>query len=141
MGVLPFNARLYTYYPVRNEISPPVPSRTMGQPKSLCANNIPWQWEDFMTVEEQISTFKFADVIVSPHGAGLGNLVYCDPGTRLLEIFSGLNKTQCFGLCTRLKIDYRFLSGINGNRLKNKNKKDIMVDPVDFERQLELICG
>ena len=94
-----------------------------------------------MKVEEQISTFKFAKVIVSPHGAGLGNLVYCDPGTRLLEIFSGLNKIQCFGLCSLLKIDYRYLSGINGNRLQNKNKKDIEVNPVDFERQLALIGG
>ena len=37
-------------------------------------------------VREQAAAFKAADVIVAPHGAGLSNIVYCKPGTRIIEI-------------------------------------------------------
>lgn len=38
------------------------------------------------SVREQAAAFKSADVIVAPHGAGLANIVYCKPGTRIVEI-------------------------------------------------------
>lgn len=39
-----------------------------------------------MTAEDQISAFRSAEIIVAPHGAGLANLCFCNPGTRVLEI-------------------------------------------------------
>jgi capsular polysaccharide biosynthesis protein len=38
-----------------------------------------------LTVAEQRRCFREAAVVVAPHGAGLTNLVYCQPGTRVLE--------------------------------------------------------
>jgi capsular polysaccharide biosynthesis protein len=39
-----------------------------------------------LPMADQVRTFKNADVVVAAHGAALTNIVYCDPGTRVLEI-------------------------------------------------------
>ena len=41
-----------------------------------------------LTVQEQINCFSEAEVIVSPHGAALTNLVFAPPGVRVLELFA-----------------------------------------------------
>ena len=41
-----------------------------------------------LSVQEQIDCFHAAEVIVAPHGAALSNLVFCQPGTRVLELFA-----------------------------------------------------
>lgn len=43
---------------------------------------------ELMTVAQQIQLFASAKVIVAPHGAGLANLVFCRPATKVIEIFS-----------------------------------------------------
>lgn len=40
------------------------------------------------TVMEQIQLFRNASVIVAPHGAALANLIFCQPGTRIIEVFN-----------------------------------------------------
>jgi hypothetical protein len=40
------------------------------------------------SVTEQIRMFSEAPLIVSPHGSALTNLVWCAPGTRVIELFS-----------------------------------------------------
>lgn len=41
-----------------------------------------------MSLAEQISLFCHAKVIVAPHGGGLTNLIFCTPGTTVIEFFS-----------------------------------------------------
>ncbi|WP_462413422.1 glycosyltransferase family 61 protein [Neobacillus sp. Marseille-QA0830] len=41
-----------------------------------------------LSVNEQVQLFASADVIIGAHGAGLVNLTFCRPGTKVLEIFS-----------------------------------------------------
>ncbi|MGL5511558.1 MAG: glycosyltransferase family 61 protein, partial [Microcoleaceae cyanobacterium] len=41
-----------------------------------------------MSVKEQAICFAGAKVIVAPHGAGLTNLVFCQPETQVIELFS-----------------------------------------------------
>jgi len=38
------------------------------------------------SVREQVRAFRDASMVVSPHGAGLANIVYCDPGTPVVEV-------------------------------------------------------
>ncbi|MFC7681239.1 glycosyltransferase family 61 protein [Paenibacillus sp. GCM10028914] len=40
-----------------------------------------------LSVAEQIALFVSARVVVAPHGAGLTNLAFCQPGTKVVEIF------------------------------------------------------
>ena len=39
-----------------------------------------------MTIKEQMRTFAEATHIVAAHGAGLVNLLWCKPGTKVVEI-------------------------------------------------------
>lgn len=41
-----------------------------------------------MSVLEQVALFANARLIIAPHGSGLSNLVYCTPGTTIVELFS-----------------------------------------------------
>ena len=41
-----------------------------------------------LSVQDQINVFSSADVIVSPHGAALTNLVFAKHGVRVLELFA-----------------------------------------------------
>lgn len=61
-----------------------------------------------LTWSEQIAVFRSAKVIVAAHGAGLANLVFCQPGTRVVELFDRSYVNGCFWQLAALKeLDYR----------------------------------
>lgn len=41
-----------------------------------------------MTISEQAALFKTSEWIIAPHGAGLTNIVFCHPNTKIIDIFS-----------------------------------------------------
>jgi len=41
-----------------------------------------------MTVRQQAQLFAQAEVVVGPNGAGLGNIVFCPTGAKVIELFS-----------------------------------------------------
>jgi capsular polysaccharide biosynthesis protein len=41
---------------------------------------------DEYTIDQQIDLFSQAEWVVAPHGAELGNLLFCSPGTKVLEL-------------------------------------------------------
>jgi len=49
-----------------------------------------------MSWEEQIAAFTAAETVVAPHGAGLANLVFCHPGTRVIELFDRRYLHWCY---------------------------------------------
>lgn len=57
---------------------------------------------ELMTLKQQAELFANSEVIISPHGAGLTNLAFCKPGTKVIEI---LSPDYCPSV-------YRVLSGI-----------------------------
>jgi capsular polysaccharide biosynthesis protein len=46
---------------------------------------------------EQIALMAEAAVVAGPHGAGLANLVFCAPGTKVVEIFPDTNRQPIYG--------------------------------------------
>lgn len=55
-----------------------------------------------LSVPEQIATFAAAEIIVGSHGAGLTNLAFASPGTRVIELFPA----------GHLLLDYWWLSSV-----------------------------
>lgn len=62
-----------------------------------------------MSLDEQISLFYDAQFVVSPHGAGLVNLLFSDRA-KVLELFAGpLVRPHFYYLCKSLDHEYRYL--------------------------------
>ncbi len=45
---------------------------------------------------EQAALFRHASFVVGPHGAGLSNIVFCEPGTLVYELVPALYRNSCF---------------------------------------------
>jgi hypothetical protein len=97
-----------------------------------------------MAVAEQARLFYSADVIVSAHGAGLTNLVFCRPGTKVVEIFAAKYVNLCYWLLSNyVELDYHYLFGA-GERLPERMdfshvKDDIHVDLAALLRMVKLL--
>jgi hypothetical protein len=52
-------------------------------------------------VAEQINMFRNADIVVGPHGAGLSNIVFCEPGAVLYEFVPEGYLNSCFNVPAR----------------------------------------
>ncbi|MBE9012439.1 glycosyltransferase family 61 protein [Pseudanabaenaceae cyanobacterium LEGE 13415] len=65
-----------------------------------------------MSIEQQVSLFSKAEIVIAPHGAGLTNLMFAPSGTKVLEIFEPSAGGVCFwSLCHCLNHPYQCLFG------------------------------
>jgi capsular polysaccharide biosynthesis protein len=65
-----------------------------------------------MSVPEQAAVMAGCDVVIGPHGGGMSNLVFCTPGTKVIEIYSPeLVATYFWRLSNRLDLDYYYMLG------------------------------
>ncbi len=74
-----------------------------------------------LSVSKQIELFANAELVVSPHGAGLANLVYGTDPT-VLEMFGYKQKTTFYRLAKLLGFEYHAM-------FCDHRRKDIIVDP------------
>ncbi len=80
-----------------------------------------------MSVAEQASYMAAAKVIISPHGAGLTNLVFCSPGTKLIEIFSPKYVSYLYWeISSFCGIKYYYLIG---EKFENNNSEKLPWQP------------
>jgi hypothetical protein len=99
-----------------------------------------------LSVMEQAALLAKAEVIVAPHGGGLTNTVFCQPGTKVIEIFSPQYVYVCYWLISNLvELDYYYLTGIvpEGYYLHHflypdARTEDIWVDLRDLSNVLNL---
>lgn len=49
-----------------------------------------------LPLAEQIALFRGANLVVGPHGAGLTNIVFCEPGTIVYELLPTHFRNACF---------------------------------------------
>jgi capsular polysaccharide biosynthesis protein len=64
--------------------------------------------EDYK-LTDQIKIFYSAKIVISPHGSGLSNLVFCEPKTKAIEIFSDTFLNDCYrNLSNHCDLDYYY---------------------------------
>lgn len=62
--------------------------------------------------EEQVAVMREAEAIVAPHGAGLTNLVWCEPGTTVVELFANEYVSGCYwAIAEMLQLQYFYEVG------------------------------
>ena len=65
---------------------------------------------------EQVETFRNADVVVAVHGAALTNLMFCRPGTLVVELFAEDHvKSTYLWLAHRLGLHHVAVVGTPGD--------------------------
>lgn len=86
-----------------------------------------------MTFADQVNLFRACDEIVAPHGAGLSNLIFCQKGTKVLELTSHAYVNPCFARIAQvLGLDFTMhISGIT--------KKASLQTEIEWEADLETL--
>lgn len=90
---------------------------------------------------EQVKVFASAKFIVAPHGAGLANLVFCEKGTTVVELFAdGYVLPLYYDLARKVGLDYNYLvcqEDTQVSDVRQAMKLNISVDIEQFKAKLE----
>jgi capsular polysaccharide biosynthesis protein len=89
--------------------------RTLGNERELeirlAAKGVEILFAENLSLSEQIQLFSSARIVIAPHGAGLSNLVWSQPGAKVLEIFPAEMFNDCYArLAMNLGLEYRYVS-------------------------------
>jgi len=62
------------------------------------------------TVSEEAEFFNSAILVLGAHGSGFTNLVFCEPGTRVIELFPNkyVRHDMC-DICDKMELEYHYL--------------------------------
>jgi len=93
-----------------------------------------------LSLADQIALFHNATDIVSFHGAGLTNIMFCQPHTRIIEIFHNHYALEYWFLSKILNLDYTYIDGMNGQKLMHGSDIDTPF-PIDLIKNHLLTKG
>jgi capsular polysaccharide biosynthesis protein len=93
-----------------------------------------------LSVQEQAAVMASCEAVVAPHGGGLSNIVFCSPGTKIIEIFSPeLVATYFWKLSNELKLDYYYLLGKGSPATLDADYPQSWDARADIEVDLEIL--
>lgn len=91
------------------------------------------------SVAEQARLFSEASCIISPHGAALTNLVFCQPGTKVIELLHPASvNTMFWALSETMGLEYHYLLGAGKRPLPGSDPYDNFAN---FEVPVESIVS
>jgi len=100
-----------------------------------------------MPLAKQIAVFSRAECVVGPHGAGLTNLTFCRPGTKVVEIGTPYRPWTCFyEIAHHRGLDYH-LHMASPTRVRHFNPQtamgdsDLRVDPAGLRDVVESLLS
>jgi capsular polysaccharide biosynthesis protein len=106
-------------------------------------------WEtitlDNLSIKEQVKIFAEATHIVAPHGAGLINLLWCDPKTKVYELTHRdfIKKKVYPTLSKQLKLEHRIVlcdtTKLKKAKSKNKKIKDMVDLKIDIAELIKIL--
>ena len=99
-----------------------------------------------LSVLEQVSLFANAEAIISPHGSSLTNLVFCSPGTVVIELFSPhYLRTDYWILSQQLQLQHYYSLGesfdcfsLRNLMYQNSLTEDILVNINSLQKTLKV---
>jgi hypothetical protein len=63
-----------------------------------------------LSIVEQANLFNAAEIVIGAHGAGLSNIAFCEPGTKVLEFFPDNYVRHLFyDICNKRGVKYDYL--------------------------------
>jgi capsular polysaccharide biosynthesis protein len=93
-----------------------------------------------LSVPEQAAVMASCEAVVAPHGGGMSNVVFCSPGTKIVEIFSPeLVATYFWKLSNQLQLDYYYLLGNGHPASLDPNYSQSWDARADIEVDLEML--
>jgi len=106
-------------------------SRQVRKWEGIRKNLLPLGFVDFdpgsVSLEEQVRAFASAEIVVGVHGAALTNLVFCRPGTPVVEIFGSAYVNPCYrNLCAAAGLRHH---GVVDSTPKGKAPRMDLIDP------------
>ncbi|MBF2050995.1 MAG: DUF563 domain-containing protein [Elainella sp. C42_A2020_010] len=101
---------------------------------------------EMLSVAQQAALLAEAEVVLAIHGSGLTNIVFCQPGTKVVELFSPYYVYPCYWLLSNLmQLEYYYLLGstplgVFWHQLlyPNPRTEDVWIDPMQLETLLRL---
>lgn len=95
---------------------------------------------DGLSVPDQVLLFSSAEAIIAPHGAGLANLVFCRPNTKVVELFSPVwLRPSYWELSNSIGLEYHYLLGGGADQPgKSDLKKDYTIDMKEFAEIIQI---
>ncbi|WP_276372042.1 glycosyltransferase family 61 protein [Chryseolinea sp. H1M3-3] len=98
-----------------------------------------------LSVVEQADIFNSASLVVGAHGAGLSNLVFCEPGTKVLEFFPDRYVRHLFyDLANKRGAEYHYLlcaSEGTANNSSDGQKLSLIADVKAIQRKIETLIS
>lgn len=91
------------------------------------------------SIGEQMAIYKNADFIIGPHGASFTNILWCEPGTHLLELFNADYVPVYFRYLSQvLGLRYSaYCFGTNVQTLSQALSADMIVSIPDLEKYVK----
>jgi len=88
-----------------------------------------------MSFEQIVRLFASARVVISPHGAGVANIIFSQPGTKVIEIFSPRAKqigTCYWSMSNAMRHDYWYLFGkeVANEKVPGQSNIEVSIDKI-----------
>jgi len=96
------------------------------------------------SVREQVRAFRDSSLLVSPHGAGLSNIAFCDPGTPVVEVVpegydQGVTSYRSLADLFGLPYTQLFAKEAQPDRKGNRCNSDIEIDVPELVRTIKAL--
>jgi capsular polysaccharide biosynthesis protein len=91
-----------------------------------------------LSFDQQVTMFSEAVEIISIHGAALTNIIFMQPGTKVIELYRELETADKMNLCyyrlaEAAKLDYNIFFLNIAVRNKDIDRSNLIIDKNDFE--------
>jgi capsular polysaccharide biosynthesis protein len=95
---------------------------------------------EVLSIQQQATVMAASEAVIAPHGGGLSNLVFCRPGTKVIEIFSPeLVAGYFWKLSNQLGLDYYYVLGKGLSAAREPNYAQTWNARTDIEIDLDCL--